>query len=111
MEQPGRSPGPRPFLGARTIMAIGFARAIRDDADYPSGDGRPMAETPIHRQNLTDLIATLAARFADDPDFYVSGNMFVYYEEGNRYRCLAPDVFVVRGVSKSHPRRVYKTWE
>ena len=92
-------------------MATDATTRIPDEIDYPDGDGRPMAETPVHRQNLTDLIAMLMAHFLLDPLAYVSGNMFVYYERGNRYRCFAPDVFVVRGVDKERPRRVYKIWE
>src|SRR4051794_16966170 len=92
-------------------MATDATTHAPDDLDYPTGDGQPMAETPVHRQNLTDLIAMLAAHFEADPLVYVSGNMFVYYERGNRYRCLAPDVFLARGVDKSRRRGVYKTWE
>jgi len=82
-----------------------------DDVYYPDGDGQPMAETPVHRQNLTDLIAMLMAHFLLDPLVYVSGNMFLYYERNNRYRCVAPDVFLARGVDKHKYRGVYKTWE
>ena len=92
-------------------MATEATARTSDDIDYPDGDGRPMAETPVHRQNLTDLIAMLEAHFDADPMVYVSGNMFVYYERGNRYRCLAPDVFLARGVDKNRPRGVFKTWE
>jgi Uma2 family endonuclease len=70
-----------------------------------------MAETPLHRQNLTDQIAMLDAWFADDPLTYVSGNMFVYYARGDRHKHVAPDVFVVRGVPKNTPRKTYRIWE
>jgi hypothetical protein len=52
---------------------------------YPSGDDRPLAETPIHRRNLVTLIDVLDRRFADDPQVYVSGNMFVYYVKGDKW--------------------------
>jgi Uma2 family endonuclease len=70
-----------------------------------------MAETPLHRQNLTDQIAMLSAWFAGEPLVYVSGNMFVYYVRGDRNKHLAPDVFVVRGVPKDKPRKTYRIWE
>ena len=41
---------------------------------------------------------------------HVSGNMFLYYEEGNPRKSISPDVFMVRGLSKKD-LRVYKTWE
>jgi Uma2 family endonuclease len=48
--------------------------------------------------------------FRQRDDVYVSGNLFVYYEEGNPKKCVAPDVFVVFGVPKRE-RRVYLVWE
>jgi Uma2 family endonuclease len=48
--------------------------------------------------------------FRQRDDVYVSGNLFVYYEEGNPKKCVAPDVFVVFGVTKRE-RRVYLVWE
>jgi Uma2 family endonuclease len=92
-------------------MASAASRRTPPDIDYPSGDGLPMAETPLHRQNLTDQIAMLSAWFAGDPLVYVSGNMFVYYVRGDRNKHLAPDVFVVRGVPKDKPRKTYRIWE
>jgi Uma2 family endonuclease len=92
-------------------MATAASRHISPRLDYPSGDGQPMAETPLHRQNLTDLIAMLDPWFAGEPLVYVSGNMFVYYVRGNRNKHLAPDVFVVRGVPKDKPRKTYRIWE
>src|SRR5262245_18846450 len=77
---------------------------------YPDSDGQPMAETPVHGQNLTDLIEMIEDRFDDEPMLYVSGNMFVYYVESVRTENLAPDVFVVRGVDKTLVRRTYKVW-
>jgi signal transduction histidine kinase len=41
----------------------------------------------------------------------VSGNMFVYYEKGNRYKHLSPDVLVALGVPKDKPRDAYFIWE
>jgi hypothetical protein len=40
----------------------------------------------------------------------VSGNLFIYYQEGDPGKSVAPDVFFVRGVSK-HERRIYQLWE
>src|SRR5207249_1948084 len=75
-----------------------------------SADGEPMAETPIHRQVMVDLIETLDSRFLDDPWVYVSGNMLLYYVEGDPRRHVSPDVFVVRGIRKDQPRDVYLVW-
>ena len=77
---------------------------------YPTSDGKPMAETDIHRRLMTELIAALQAFYADEPSVYVSGNLLLFYEEGNRRKHLSPDVFVVPGVGK-HERDNYLLWE
>ncbi len=78
--------------------------------EYPERDGKPMGETEKHRQVMVDLIEALKTFFADESDVYVSGNLFVYFVEGEPGKSVAPDVFVVRGVGK-HKRRIYKLWE
>lgn len=78
---------------------------------YPESDGRPMGETPVHRDAMIRLIQTLQDRYAGDPDVYVSGDMMMCYEPGNPRAVLSPDVFVTFGISKLPERRVYLTWE
>jgi Uma2 family endonuclease len=81
---------------------------------YPESDGKPMAETELHCLLMINLIEALRNFFANQPDVYVWGNLFIYYEEDNPRKNVAPDVFVVRGVGKRHGeqmRRVYKLWE
>jgi len=78
--------------------------------DYPTSDGKPMAETDDHRDLMIDLIQTLKLHRRTARRFYISGNLLIYYEEGNRRKHVSPDVFVVEGVSKSR-RRYYLLWE
>ncbi|MCX7701476.1 MAG: Uma2 family endonuclease [Gemmataceae bacterium] len=91
-------------------MKAKVARKVLRDEDYPERDGRPMAETDLHRDLMLDLIATLQHYFAHRRRVYVSGNLLVFYEEGNGQKHVSPDVFVVRGVPK-HPRRNYLIWK
>lgn len=77
---------------------------------YPESDGEPMAETDVHRDLMTDSIQTLKHHYRNENDVYVSGNLFMYYEEGEPRKCVSPDVFVVFGVEKKR-RRTYLTWE
>jgi Uma2 family endonuclease len=77
--------------------------------EYPESDGKPIAETPTHRRALNDTIEMLTDFFRDAPDVYVSGNMLLYYQEGDPSASIAPDVFVVKGLSKEE-RRTYKLW-
>jgi Uma2 family endonuclease len=69
-----------------------------------------MAESDLHRDLMVDLIASLKYHFRADPQVYTSGNLFVYYEEGNPSVVVAPDVFVVRGVP-ARRRKTYKVWD
>jgi Uma2 family endonuclease len=82
----------------------------KKEVEYPESDGKPMGETDVHRNEMADLIATLEDYYRDDPWVYVSGNLLVYYVEGNPKKRVSPDVFVVRGIRKE-PRRTYKIWE
>ena len=85
----------------------------KEDISYPDSDGRPMGETPLHVLNFRWTLDALELFFATDPMVFIAGNMFVYYEKGNRHRHLSPDVFVVRGIPKvtTPARRSYFLWE
>lgn len=78
--------------------------------DYPTSDGKPMAETDYHRDLMLDLIETLKWWYAADPQVYVSGNLLVFYEKGNKRKHVSPDVFVVRGV-RMVSRPNYLVWQ
>ncbi|WP_026098836.1 Uma2 family endonuclease [Kamptonema formosum] len=78
--------------------------------EYPDEDGLPMAESDFQRDDLMNAVKGLGIYFQNRPDVYVSGNLFIYYEEGNPASVVSPDVFVVFGVEK-RKRRSYKTWD
>jgi Uma2 family endonuclease len=80
------------------------------DPNYPTSDGKPMAETDDHRRLMYEQIETLDWWFADQHNAYVSGNLLLFYERGNKRRHISPDVFVVKGVPKG-PRLNYILWE
>lgn len=77
---------------------------------YPESDGEPMAETEKHRDLMIDFLQMLKHHFESTNDVYVSGNLFIYYEEANPRKSISPDVFVVFGVEKKQ-RRTYRTWD
>jgi len=91
-------------------MATTPRPSVDRKVDYPTGDGKPMAETDVHRDLMMDLIQTLEAHYAADPAVYVSGNLLLFYEEGNKRKHVSPDVFVVRGVAKKK-RENYLAWD
>ena len=99
-----------------------------DTVDYPCSDGQPMAESQLHAECIMYVCKALQWHFeqhhATDRyagveagavpaeaghGVYVAGNMFLYYERGNRAAVVAPDVFVVRGVPV-HLRDSYRLW-
>jgi Uma2 family endonuclease len=77
---------------------------------YPTSDGKPMAETDWHRILMSILIEVLDEFFIRFRRVYVSGNLLIFYEQGNRRRHVSPDVFVVRGVEK-RIRPNYLLWQ
>jgi len=81
------------------------------EVDYPISDGKPMAETDLHRQVMMDTIETLDDFFVADLDVYVSGNILLYYEDGSPRKHVSPDILVVLGCRKHPPRNCYLLWK
>ena len=75
---------------------------------YPESDGKPMGETDEHREEMIRLAQLLKRHFAGQK-VYVSGDLLVYYEQGNPKKFVVPDVFVVKGI-EPQKRRFYKLW-
>jgi Uma2 family endonuclease len=79
--------------------------------NYPERDGNPVAETDLHITQLLHCRDVLRHYFANRAnEVYVSGNNFLYYEEGNPKVRVSQDGYVVFGVEQKE-RRSYKTWE
>lgn len=93
-------------------MARMTAIPLEDEIFYPESDGEPMAETQLHLQEMTYLLEALGERFLDEPDVFVGGNLFFYYEQGFRDAVVAPDTFVVKRLADGKAlRRKYLLWE
>ena len=79
--------------------------------DYPSSDGKPLAENDLQARAILYAFGALRVRYRERrSDVYVSADLLIYYEEGNPRVSVAPDVFVVFGV-EDHARMSYKVWE
>ena len=78
--------------------------------EYPSGDGKPMAENDAQLAAILYGVGALRVHFEARQDVYVSGDLLMYYEVGNPRVSVAPDVFVVLGV-EDRVRRHYLVWE
>ena len=80
------------------------------EVEYPSSDGKPLAENDAQLAAILYGVGALRVRYAAHRDVYVSGDLLVYYEEGNPRASVAPDVFVVFGV-EDRERMSYRVWE
>jgi Uma2 family endonuclease len=88
---------------------LDLAKPAESTIYYPESDGQPMGETDFHIAVILYLRQALRHFFRRADQVYVAANMFFYYEEGDPSACKAPDVFVVKGISK-HDRRIYQLW-
>jgi Uma2 family endonuclease len=95
-------------------MARMHAIPLREDETYyPDSDGEPVAESPVHLEEMVYVWEVLDERFEDDPNVFVGANMFLFYRKGDPRGVVAPDGFVVKGVPKlpgGVQRRKYMLW-
>ncbi|MFM7885887.1 MAG: Uma2 family endonuclease [Pseudanabaena sp.] len=72
----------------------------------------PQLETDFHREQIDLLIRLLKYFWRDRHDFYISGNLTVYYNQKQlKSRDFAgPDIFVVLGTEK-RDRRSWVVWD
>ncbi len=96
----------RPYTKGPSIPYVPTDDAIF----YPHTDGEPMAVSDYHRHSLIWTLQALEAHFAQNPEVYVSGDIFIYYREGEPRKSISPDVLVCFGINPKL-RLTYKTWE
>ncbi len=77
--------------------------------DYPSTDGKPLAESDFQATPLIYAREALRDHFRHRDDVYVAANLLIYYQEGTR-ASVAPDVFVVIG-APNRDRMSYRLWD
>lgn len=87
----------------------------RETLEYPSSDGKPLAEDNRQFVSITDTAETLQEHFRERADGHVRGDMFIYYDKlyaGMRPEqvSIVPDVFVVV-CALEVPQSSYKIWE
>ena len=81
-----------------------------DDELYPDSDGKPMAVSDLHRRILMRTLQVFDAHFEERPEVYVSGDILMYYVEGDPRQSVSPDVLVAFGLGKKS-RRSYLVWK
>jgi Uma2 family endonuclease len=100
-EEPSRK---EPSGGPEVVFPPGIDELIYDD-------GEPL-ESTRHRDGMMLLIESLDLYWADRTDYYVSGNMFLYFSmlQTRRNDFRGPDVFVVLGTERRE-RKAWVLWE
>lgn len=75
-------------------------------------DGVPL-ESDWHRAEIALLIEIVDWLFRGRTDFYVGGNMFIYYceEQARTRKYRGPDFFFVDGVKREPRRRYWAVWQ
>ena len=59
--------------------------------DYPSSDGKPMAESHRHAMATVNAWQGLTYYFSKRPDVYVGMDMLMYFVEGDPRQSVVPD--------------------
>ncbi len=77
---------------------------------YPSEDDQPMSATGFHGVQITTLSDQLKRYFGSDNRVYIGIDSFVYYQEGDRRKFVAPDIYAVYGAESFPERRSFYTW-
>jgi len=92
------------------MLTRGSSRKPATALSYPESDN--MGEHEIQRL-IAELLRPLMDRFLVERrrPAHVGADQFIYWEEGNPTRRLAPDIYVLPGVSRSIAIRSWKTWE
>lgn len=80
--------------------------------DLPEEDGVPL-ETNWHRAQINLLIDVVTYRWRERKDYFVGGNMFIYYSarQARNREYKGPDFFLVKDVDGATPRGKWVVWE
>ena len=80
---------------------------------YPETDGMPLPDGVFQDPLFREIVSTLETHFKDQPNTVVSGNTFIYYEEGNPRRSVSPDCYVAydSDLELLLSNNTYRLWE
>ena len=80
------------------------------EIEYPSSDGKPMAENTRQYWTIVHITSALDDHFANDPNVFIASDNLVYPVQFHPEICYAPDVYLAFGRPKGH-RSSYRVWE
>ena len=93
--------------------ALSADAPTRTEVFYPETDSMPLPDGYYQSKHMHELIVMLELFFALRDDVVVAGDIFIYYVENNPQVRIAPDCFVVIGVSRESFERnnTYLMWD
>ena len=99
-------------MAARNV-ALGADPTIRREIFYRETDGMPLPDGLYQSEHFHNLLTMLKVFFRLREDVVIGGDVFIYYVERNSRLTVAPDCFVVMGVSEESFLRnnTYLLWE
>ena len=85
---------------------------VFDGVYYPDSDGIPLPDGFEQEPVFEQVTPVLRAYLTQYHDVIVSGDTFLYYEQGNPRAVVSPDCYVVFGVTREavRPYNAYFTW-
>jgi Uma2 family endonuclease len=94
---------------------LATSQDIPERVIFPTGDlysDEPPLETELHLRQIILLLKCLDWLWRDRNDFYVAGNLTIYYSQKQRKSedFRGPDFFVVLGTERK-PRKSWVVWE
>jgi Uma2 family endonuclease len=97
------------------IPELATSQDIPERVIFPKGDlysDEPPLETELHLRQIILLLQCLDWLWRDRNDFYVAGNLTIYYSQNQRKSAdfRGPDFFVVLGTDRK-PRKSWVVWE
>ena len=106
-------PGFEPEVPPVTQPSIEEAPHLYEDGVfYPATDGAPLPDGPEQYYEFLHVNTLLQIHYADQPRTLVSGNTFIYYDQGRPGRNIAPDCYVAFEVDADEIIRQehYRIW-
>src|SRR5438477_14453 len=94
------------------VLDFSALARLPKDGELPYSDGEPM-DTAWHRDCMTLLIDSLEYHWRGRKDFFVGGDMFLYFSPDHVFKkdFRGPDFFVVKGVDHDKKRKSYVAWQ
>ena len=89
---------------------VSLEELLREEEEYPSSDGLPMADNTYQAEAMHDAFACLREYFREREDVFVACDLLMYYRPKDKSARVAPDIMVAIG-SPQGPRMTYKVWE